>query len=94
MDALWRPGKVPLTGWLGALFVPALLCYLHSVNLNEYPILENSRVERLDGAKLDAIIPRDAKVRLSYSLVQYRPASKKIQFGPGTHFLSCVPIPV
>ena len=48
MDALWRPSKVPLTGWLGALFVPGLLCYLHSVNLNEYPKLENSRVERLD----------------------------------------------
>ena len=58
-----------MTGCLGALFVPGLLCYLYSLNLNEYPIAENSRVERLVGAKLDAIIPRDAKVRFSYSSI-------------------------
>lgn len=67
MDAWWRLAKNPSTAWL-ALFVPGLLCYLHylSVYLNEYPVVENSSIERLVGGKLDDIIPRDAKVSSGY----------------------------
>ena len=63
MNAWWRLAKNPSITWL-TLFVPGLLCYLHflSLYLNEYPEVQNSSIERLVGAKLDDIIPRDAKV--------------------------------